>query len=62
MDNNYDSNMKIIFEELSKTNKLQSISVLTIRPDFAYEQMQHVSSGLHYVTSDYFKRRIDTDE
>lgn len=54
--------MSSILEELAKGNQLQNISVLTIRPYFAYEQMQHVSSGLHYVTSDYFKRRIDTDE
>lgn len=55
-------NMKDIIENVLDVNKPQNISVLTIRPDFAYEQMQHVSSGLHYVTSDYFKRRIDTDE
>lgn len=62
MKNEYDVDMSSIFEELAKGNQLQNISVLTIRPDFAYEQMQPVSSGLHYVTSDYFKRRIDTDE
>lgn len=55
-------NMKDIIENALDVNKPQNISVLTIKPDFAYEQMQHVSSGLHYVTSDYFKRRIDTDE
>ena len=62
MKNECDVDMKGIFEELAKGNQLQNISVLTIRPDFAYEQMQPVSSGLHYVTSDYFERRIDTDE
>ena len=62
MKNEYDVDMKGIFEELAKGNQLQNISVLTIKPDFAYEQMQPISSGLHYVTNDYFKRRIDTDE
>ena len=62
MKNECDVDMNSIFEELAKGNQLQNISVLTIIPDFAYEQMQPISSGLHYVTSDYFKRRIDTDE
>ena len=55
-------NMKDIIENVLDVNKPQNISVLTIRPDFAYEQVGHVSSGLDYVTSDYFKRRIDADE